>query len=78
VTRPAFRSGACFTTTQAALLLGLSPNKVRRLIDAGALKAAVVPGQRLRRVYRRDLEPFAREHGIALPGLCFLPEGGGQ
>ncbi len=57
------------TTTEVARALHVSVLTAVKLIDNGHLKGWKVPGlgqRRPRRVLRRDLVAFARQHGIPL------------
>ena len=46
-----------FSTTQAAIFLGLDTSTVKRMIDRGALKSVVIPGDcRWRRIPLLDLQ----------------------
>ncbi len=50
------------TISQAAELLGIHPNTLRKWADEGLVPHTKFPGSRYRRFKREDIERFEREH----------------
>lgn len=53
------------STTQAAILCGVSPRTIVKWCDAGMLPSHRVPGGRFRRIYPEDFEAFCVANGMA-------------
>lgn len=60
-----------FTTGQAARLLKVPPATVRRWCDARLLKHYMIPGTQDRRIPRRNLWDFMRQHDLPTADLGF-------
>src|SRR5262249_57135198 len=55
-----------FTATEAAKLVRVAPQTVRRWLDSGRLRGDRAPDSAERRILREDLIQFMKQHGIPL------------
>ena len=58
-----------FTTGEAAVICGLSPQTIIQCFDSGTMEGFLVPGSRFRRIPKDSLIKFMRENNIPLERL---------
>lgn len=68
-TRPRVRGlREVLTTGQVAKIIQVAPRTVSKWFDSGKLKGYRIPGSNDRRITRKELERFIKEHGIDVCG----------
>jgi excisionase family DNA binding protein len=58
-----------FTTGQVAQICKVAPRTVSKWVDSGRLRGFRIPGSQDRRIPRKELIPFLKEHGMPLGDL---------